>query len=120
MSKYTGAWGEVLAARYLRDRDYPILAANYRTRFGEIDIVSEENGVLLFIEVKTRTRGMIALPVESVDSEKQRKLSLAAAQFLHREPVGTRSRFDVIEVYLDENEQLEKINHIKNAFDSRV
>ena len=56
MSKYTGAWGEVLAARYLRDRSYPILAANYRTRFGEIDIVSEENGILLFVEVKTRTR----------------------------------------------------------------
>lgn len=120
MNPFTGALGEVLAARYLRDRGCPILAANYRTRFGEIDIVSEEKGVLLFVEVKTRSRGMIALPIESVDSEKQRKLSLAAAQFLRGEPAGTRSRFDVIEVYLDPNGQLERINHIPNAFDSRV
>lgn len=120
MSKYTGAWGEVLAARYLRDRGLPILAANYRTRFGEIDIVSQEKGVLLFVEVKTRSPGMIALPLESVDTEKQRKLSLAAAQYLRREPPNTPSRFDIIEVYLGKNEQLEKINHIQSAFESSV
>lgn len=120
MNRFTGALGEVLAARYLRDRGLPILAANYRTRFGEIDIVSQEKGLLLFVEVKTRSPGMIALPVESVDTEKQRKLSLAAAQYLRGEPPNTPSRFDIIEVYLDENQKCVEIRHVPNAFDSKI
>lgn len=118
MSATAGFWGEIYAARYLRDNGYFIRSANYRTRFGEVDIIAEQGGILLFIEVKTRSAGMIALPMESVDRRKQRRLTLAAQQYLKREPANTRARFDVLEVYLDAQEKLVRVRHIPDAFDS--
>ena len=79
MSEFIGALGEVFAARYLRDRGYKIVCANFRTRMGEIDIAAEKDGVLAFIEVKTRSAGMIAPPAESVDAHKQKRIAMAAA-----------------------------------------
>lgn len=118
MSKYTGALGEVLAARYLRDNGFSVLSANYRTRLGEVDIIAKEGDTVLFVEVKTRSPGMIALPLESVDREKQRKLVLAASSYLRKLPPNTPTRFDVMEVYLDDENQCTHIRHLPNAFDS--
>ena len=120
MSAFTGTLGEVYAARYLREHGFEIVCANYRTRLGEIDIAARKDGVLAFIEVKTRSDGMIALPAESVDRQKQKRVALAAAQYLKSEPEGLRTRFDVIEVYLDREENLRDIRHIQNAFDSTI
>ena len=119
MNTLNGVWGEVCAARYLRHCGIRILTANYRTRFGEIDIVAKQGGVLLFIEVKTRSAGMIALPRESVDSRKQRRLTLAAQQYLKQMPPDMPARFDVIEVYLDAQDNPVEIRHIPDAFDSQ-
>lgn len=58
----TGMWGEVFAARYLRDNGYEILSANYRTRLGEIDLVASDGIHIVFAEVKTRKDGVIAPP----------------------------------------------------------
>lgn len=120
MSEFAGALGEVYAARYLRDRGYRIACANYRTRLGEIDITAEKDGVVVFIEVKTRSVGMIASPAESVDTRKQKRIALAAAQYLKTEPPGLRTRFDVVEVYLGADDALLDIRHIRNAFDSKI
>ena len=120
MSEFAGALGEVYAARYLRDRGYEIVSANYRTRMGEIDIAARKDGVLAFVEIKTRSAGMIASPAESVDTRKQKRIAMAAAQYLKSEPAGQRTRFDVIEVYLDEADALRDIRHIRNAFDSTI
>jgi putative endonuclease len=120
VSEFSGALGEVYAARYLRDRGYNIDCANYRTRLGEIDITAQKDGVLAFIEVKTRGEGMIATPAESVDVRKQKRIALAAAQYLKSEPPGLRTRFDVIEVYLGKDDTLLDIRHIPNAFDSQI
>ena len=116
---YTGVYGEICAARYLRDHGFEILSANYRTRFGEIDIVAQKDGVLSFVEVKTRSSGMIAPPAEAVNREKQRKLSLAAAQYLQGELSDTAARFDVIEVCLDGGKLL-SVHYIPNAFGSAL
>lgn len=116
MSEFTGALGEVLAARYLRDKGLDILSANYRSRFGEIDIVAADGDKIIFVEVKTRTGVPLTEPREAVHAEKQRRLSMAAAQYLRNEPPDTLSRFDVIEVYLDEDGKLQKLNHIPDAF----
>ena len=120
MSEFAGALGEVYAARYLRERGYDIVCANYRTRMGEIDIVAEKDGALAFVEVKTRSAGMIASPAESVDSHKQKRIALAASQYLKHAPAGLRTRFDVIEVYLDAQGNLAHVRHIPNAFDSTI
>jgi putative endonuclease len=114
-----GVYGEICAARYLREHGYTIRSANYRCRMGEIDIVAEKKGTLVFAEVKTRGLGAIASAAESVGREKQRRLSLTAAQYMQQRNMHKPSRFDVLEVYLDERGEVREIRHIEDAFDSR-
>ena len=118
MNTLTGVWGEVYAARYLRDNGYSIRAANYQTRMGEVDVIAERDGVTVFVEVKTRSAGMLARPMESVTVDKQRRLTLAAKQYLRLEPTTAAARFDVIEVYLDDGQKPVRIEHIPNAFEA--
>lgn len=112
----SGLWGEIFAARYLRDNDYDIIAANYRCRMGEIDIIAEKDGTVSFVEVKTRNENPMFAPMEAVDSQKQRKLIAAAQVYMREIKEELPSEFDVIEVTLDEKFKLIKMNHIKNAF----
>ena len=112
----SGLWGEVYAARYLRDNGYDIIAGNYRCRMGEIDIIAEKGGTTCFVEVKTRNENPMFRPMEAVDSGKQNRLRAAAEVYLREIKDEIRSEFDVIEVTLDENYKPVKINHIKNAF----
>ncbi len=116
-SAFTGRWGEVYAARYFRDNGYRILSANYRTRFGEIDLVVSDYANLIFAEVKTRKDGIIASPAEAVIYQKQRRLTSAAMQYLNTFPTALVPRFDVIEVLLGEDGKPKTINHIKSAFE---
>ena len=112
----TGAWGETYAARYLRDNGYNIMSANYVCRFGELDIVAEKGGVICFVEVKTRNSKTDTRPMEAVDREKQQKLKMAAKSFLSYAKIISATRFDVCEVYVDDNNLLVRINYIKEAF----
>lgn len=111
-----GALGEVIASRYLRENGYNIVSANYRTRFGEIDLIAGNGEYLVFIEVKTRHVGSKLRPCEAVDSVKQAKLIRTAALYLASHPTDLQPRFDVIEVWLKNGTQTKKVNHIKNAF----
>lgn len=113
-----GLLGEVYAARKLREKGYDIYTANYRCRFGEVDIIAADDKYIIFTEVKTRSPGAIALPREWVDERKQERLVKTAALYLQKNPVDLQPRFDVVEVYLDKEHNVERMNHIKNAFDS--
>ncbi len=113
-----GLIGEMYAAKKLREKGYDIYTANYRCRFGEIDIVAADDKYIIFTEVKTRSSGAIALPREWVDERKQEKLVKTAALYLQKNPVDLQPRFDVVEVYLDNEHKVESINHIENAFAS--
>ena len=114
----TGARGEQLAARYLREQGYEIYAANYATPLGETDIIAvDKDGVVCFTEVKTRAPGGLLPPAEAVDYEKQRRLINNAAAFLKQEKLtGRKVRFDIVEVILHDLFTAD-INHIKDAFD---
>ncbi len=114
-----GVYGELCAARYLREKGYRLRTANFRCRMGEIDIVAEKDGTLVFAEVKTRSVGAIVSAAESVGREKQKRLSLTAAQYMKLRRMQKPSRFDVLEVYLDEDGEVREIRHIADAFDSR-
>jgi len=117
-SGFVGLWGEIFAARYMRDNGYQILSANYRTRLGEIDLVASDINSIIFVEVKTRKDGLIAPPSDAVNYAKQRRLSAAAAQYLNSYPTTLVPRFDVIEVYMGDDNKPKKINHIKSAFET--
>lgn len=112
----TGVWGEIYAARYLRDNGYVILSSNYVCRFGEIDIVASKNQTVCFVEVKTRNEKTDIRPMEAVDEGKRRRVEMAAKSFLSIAKIKSEMRFDVCEVLVDDNNSLCSINYIKNAF----
>ena len=112
-----GKKGEEIAARYLGDKGYKILERNYKSKLGEIDIIAQEDNTICFIEVKTRKTHTTVSPQESVNQDKQYQLSKTALTFLKsRSLLSKRCRFDVVSIILNEDETLEKITLIKNAF----
>ena len=116
-SRLLGRWGEELAARELRARGCEILASGWRCRFGEIDLIARSReGILCFVEVKTRTSRRFSVPREAVTAAKQRRLRTTAAYYLAQTGQGEcPCRFDVAEVYpVPEREPT--INYIADAF----
>ncbi|KXG77246.1 hypothetical protein AN618_12750 [Fervidicola ferrireducens] len=114
--KKLGDMGEKYALDYLKANNYEIVKVNYRSRYGEIDIIAKENNTLVFIEVKTRTSDAFGRGMEAVDIRKQRKIRLVSLNFLneYHKPVGDL-RFDVIEINMIPG-ALRELIHIKNAF----
>ena len=112
----TGVWGEVYAARYLRKNNYSVISSDYVCRFGELDIVARKGKTICFVEVKTRNVKTDIRPMEAVDSGKQKRLEMAAKNFISFFELDGPMRFDVCEVYVDDNNNFVKINHIENAF----
>ena len=115
-SEKNGLWGEVFAARYLRDAGYVIVDANFRTRMGEIDIIAFKNETLVFCEVKTRSPHGKGTPAEAVDKAKQRRIALSALQYVKQTKYQGNYQFDVIEIYLTSNGD-HTVHHIEQAFD---
>ena len=112
-----GKLGEDLAAAELERRGYAITARRYRTRCGEIDIVCDARGVLVFVEVKTRADAEFGTAAEAVTPRKQRRLTRMAYDYLTRELVVDRPcRFDVVTVMLDGPAPV--IEVYENAFDA--
>ena len=98
-TKLLGAWGEAQTADYLRRNGYKILAANYRTRFGEIDLIAQKDGILAFVEVKTRKFGVNVRPSEQVTPKKLERIRLAGLSYLAETDCRLPVRFDVAEVF---------------------
>lgn len=115
-----GAAGEVLAARFLRDKGYEIWTANYRCRFGEIDIIAADGPYIAFVEVKARSEDSLYMPREAVTLEKQRRLLKTAMLFLQSNEITLQPRFDVIDIVTRKNHPMEilEIDHIINAFEA--
>ncbi len=109
-----GMEGEDAARRYLEKKGYRVVSANYRTRFGEIDIIARTAQYIVFVEVKTRSTGAIARPMEFVDAPKQKRIQKTAMLYLAGHPTGLQPRFDVVEVFLEGDQT--KIRHLENAF----
>ncbi|MBF0486313.1 MAG: YraN family protein [Candidatus Omnitrophica bacterium] len=112
-----GKEGEAFAQEFLTAQGYAIRKTNYRTKFGEIDIVAEQGGCVCFIEVKTREKnGWDAF--EAIDKKKQKKMIRVAQAYLLRyyETVDVLSRFDVLAVY-EGAEGLLSGELLQNAFE---
>lgn len=118
VSKITGAWGEALAAEYLRKKRYKIVASGYHCRFGEIDLIVQNRKYLVFVEVKTRKSANFAKAFEYVDFHKQERLRTTASMYLAQNPTNLQPRFDVIEIYAPEGAETAhpEIHHMEDAF----
>lgn len=117
-SNLDGAWGEALAAGYLRKKHFSVVASGFRCRFGEIDLIAKNKKYLVFVEVKLRKNSNFALAREFVDQKKQDRIRTTAEFYLSQYPTTLQPRFDVIEIYAPEGSlsQNPEINHLEDAF----
>ena len=115
-----GAMGEVLAARFLREKGYRILASNYRCRFGEIDIIATDAQYIAFVEVKARSEDAYFAPREAVTGMKQQRLLKTAGVFLRSYPMKLQPRFDVLEIVTKKDKPMDvlEIDHLINAYEA--
>ncbi len=111
-----GRTGERLAAEELTRRGYHIITRNFRCLHGEIDLIAEDAGDLVFVEVKTRRGTACGLPEEAVTPHKQRKLVQVAMYYLNLHNSCERAwRIDVVGVQLSANGRFEEIRVHPNA-----
>ena len=104
--------GEKLAEKFLKNLRHRILKNNYRTPVGEIDILTNDHGCVVIVEVKTKTNPNFGHPAEMVDYFKQKKL-ITLARFIQKVYPGEDIRIDVVAVDLSTDPP--QIEHIKNA-----
>ena len=111
-----GKRGEAVARRHLETSGYRILESNYRAREGEIDLVAEQDGALVFVEVRTRTGTAIGSPEESVTPAKRSHLVAAAQQYLQAHQAEDREwRIDLVAVEVSAERGLKRIDVVQNA-----
>jgi putative endonuclease len=117
LNRLFGDRGERKAAGYLRRQGFRILARQYANPHGEIDLIARDGDAIVFVEVKTRSSNVAGLPVEAVNSDKQRKMTKAALVWLKRRGLlASRSRFDVVAILWPKGSKTPQITHYKNAF----
>ena len=111
-----GRRGEQLAAEHLERLGYRIVARNYRTRFGELDLVATDEDVLVFCEVKTRRAGD---PWQSLGEAKRRQVRSMGRAWLSEardRPRTSELRFDAIGIVIDRRGALVRLEHLEGAF----
>jgi len=115
-NRRTGLYGEEAAIKFLRKNGYKILRTNFRTPFGEIDVIARSNGVMVFVEVKTRLSPSLGPPYLSVTKAKERHIIKNALCYLKRRGlVYSNWRIDVVSVKLNPSYKVEHIELIENA-----
>lgn len=114
--KRLGDWGEELAARFLQERGYVIRARNYRySLVGEIDLVAEHEGRLVFVEVRTRRGNAYGTPEESISAAKQARLLQVAEAYVQEHNWMGDWQVDVIAIELTAQGRLLRVTHLPNA-----
>jgi putative endonuclease len=111
-----GRRGEQIACRLLRERGLEILMQNYRSAWGEIDIVARDGQTLCFVEVKTRQSAVFSRPADAVTRTKRRRIIRTAWQYrreLGHPPI--LHRFDIVELVID-NRRILEASHLPDAF----
>ncbi len=111
-----GDRGEALALRYLAKKGYTLVERNYRTRFGEIDLIVRDKGALVFVEVKLRRGTDFGDPLEAVTPRKQARIRRVAELYLAEKGAGfdEEVRFDVVGILLGVGKP--KVRHVEDAF----
>ena len=113
-----GVFGEERAAEYLKKRKFKIVTRNFKTIFGEVDIISRNKNEIVFVDVKTRSSKSFASPAEFVDNEKLKRIARVTEFFMKHYKCKLSPRIDVIEVYIsisNDKYTVERINHIENV-----
>lgn len=116
---HIGRVGERLALEHLERLGLRLIARNFRTRFGELDLIVCDDATIVFVEVKTRRADALAGPLEAVSPRKRRQVRSMAAAWLVEAPDRPRARdlrFDVVGVTVDRHGTLVRLDHLEEAF----
>ncbi len=113
-----GAWGEAIAAKRLAEQGYTVLARNWRAGHGEIDIIVERAGDIIFVEVRTRRSDAFGTPEESITPRKRAKLIETALAYLDaHDLLDAQWQFDMIAIDLDARNALIRYDHYECAIE---
>lgn len=113
-----GKSAEKAACVYLKKNGYKLLKTNYRSKFGEIDIIAKDKDVLCFIEVKYRKNTDFGFPEDFVHNKKQKKIIKTAFDYIMKNRLDDINlRFDIVTVLTDEKKNF-KFKLIKNGFEA--
>jgi len=116
-NKDIGALGENIAEEYLTNMGYIVLDKNFRSKFGEIDIIGKDGNYIAFIEVKARYGSIYGTPAEAVTPRKQNKIYKTAQLYILKKRIFKFNfRFDVIEIILNSKDNDYSVRLIKDAF----
>lgn len=115
----SGKSAEDQACRYLQQHGLSVIQRNYRTRYGEIDLIMRDRDTTVFVEVRFRGQSHLVDPLSSVDVRKQQKLVRTASAWLqkHTDMATAPARFDVIAISGQDTQS--RIDWVKNAFEAR-
>ncbi len=113
-----GRTGEDIAAEYLEKQNYKILQKNWKTKFGEIDIITSKNNLLVFVEVKLKVGEDFGTPEEMINNFKISQVQSTAIAYLQQNREIEKSyggyRIDAVCIVLGQDNQVLRINHYEN------
>jgi putative endonuclease len=111
-----GRLGETLAAEFLEKLGYSIIERNFRTPYGELDLISKHGSVIIFTEVKTRASSSLGPPEISINRRKAEHIRSAAEYYIQQHPeMSDEWRIDVISIQIQSNNNPPNIIHFENA-----
>ena len=111
-----GNWGEGRASQFLQDKGYDILTTNYRSSYGEVDIVALDGTELVFVEVRTRRGGKFGTPEESLSKAKVHRLVSTCQDYVQNTAnENTDWRVDLVCIYLGPGREVRRIHHLQHA-----
>lgn len=110
----TGKDGEKVAREFLLEKGYEVLEQNYRYKRAEIDLIARKGDVIIFVEVKTRTKKSFELPEDSITLKKQRLMAITASEYLYQKGLDMEIRFDIISIIMTDRPV--EIMHFEDAF----
>ena len=115
-NKVTGNKGEELAATYLEKKGYKIRERNFRTRFGEVDIICQDGQALVFLEVKTKIGHDFGEPEEMVNKRKLSQVKKMGEVYLQDKGLNVACRVDVVAIVLTSDGEVERLEHYQGVY----
>lgn len=109
-----GTRGEDLAVEFLKDKGHQIVERNWRLSGYEIDIISEDDEFIVFVEVKTRSSSQWGNPEQSIGKQRMRRMINGASHYLKLNNIDKPARFDIVAIIVSEKEK--EIEHFEDAF----
>ncbi len=108
-NRETGRLGEEIALQFLLKKDYELITRNFSTRFGEIDLIMRDKGVLVLVEVKAKKGSLFGTPEEMFTQRKKAQVKRMATVYLEGKEVACR--IDMIAVVLDAQNEVVSVKH---------